>query len=63
MTSTTLTEEEKKEISVDEYELGTIHVFISYSSKDKVLAGKIKRTLEGYGLSVFLAHDDIPLSL
>ena len=60
MISTTLTEEENKKISVDEYELGTILVFVSYSSDDKILAGRIKRILEGYGLSVFLAHDDIP---
>lgn len=60
MTSTKLTEEENKLISVDEYELGIIHVFISYSSEEKLLAGQIKRTLEGYGLSAFLAHDDIP---
>ena len=60
MTSTTLTEEENKEISVDEYELGKILVFVSYSTDDKILAGKIKQLLEGYGLSVFLAHDDIP---
>lgn len=60
MASITLTEEENKEISIDEYELGKIQVFISYSSEDKFLAGRIKRILEGYGLSVFLAHDDIP---
>ena len=60
MISTTLIEEENKKISVDEYELGTILVFVSYSSDDKILAGRIKRILEGYGLSVFLAHDDIP---
>ncbi|MCW4015286.1 MAG: toll/interleukin-1 receptor domain-containing protein [Candidatus Bathyarchaeota archaeon] len=61
MTSTNLTEEEKKKhISVDEYELGKILVFVSYSNDDKILAGRIKLILEGYGLSVFLAHDDIP---
>ena len=60
MTSTKLTEEEKEKINVDEYELGKILVFVSYSTDDKILAGRIKRILEGYGLSVFLAHDDIP---
>ena len=35
-------------------------VFISYSSKDKVLAGDIKRLLEKHdGIRCFLAHDDI----
>ncbi len=33
--------------------------FISYSSKDKNLAGQIKHELEEYGLDVFLAHEDI----
>lgn len=37
----------------------TIRVFISYSTKDKLLAGKIKDLLEVYGLEVFLAHEDI----
>jgi len=60
MTSTKLTEEETEKINVDEYKLGKILVFISYSTDDKNLAGRIKRILEGYGLSVFLAHDDIP---
>ena len=60
MTSTKLTDEEKEKINVDEYELGKILVFVSYSNDDKILAGRIKRILEGYGLSVFLAHDDIP---
>jgi hypothetical protein len=34
-------------------------VFLSYSSLDKELAGQIKHELENYGLSVFLAHEDI----
>lgn len=33
--------------------------FISYSSKDKKLAGRLKKCLGWYGLDVFLAHDDI----
>jgi len=60
MTATKLTKKEKGKISIDEYELGTILVFVSYSSDDKILAGEIKQLLEQYGLSVFLAHDDIP---
>lgn len=34
-------------------------VFLSYSDIDKVIAGRIRRELKKYGLSVFLAHDDI----
>lgn len=34
-------------------------VFLSYSNEDKALAGKIKQDLEDYGLTVFLAHEDI----
>lgn len=34
-------------------------VFLSYSSSDKKLAGKVKEALEDYGLEVFLAHEDI----
>jgi len=37
----------------------TIRVFLSYSTSDKTLAGKIKSWLEYYGLKVFLAHEDI----
>ena len=54
-----LTKEDQEKISEDEYELGTIRVFVSYSSDDKYLAGDVKRILEQYGLTVFLAHDDI----
>jgi hypothetical protein len=60
MTTTKLTKEEQEKISVDEYETEPIQVFVSYSSDDKFLAGRIKSNLEDYGLSVFLAHDDIP---
>lgn len=34
-------------------------VFLSYSTSDKKLAGKIKLGLEEYGLDVFLTHEDI----
>lgn len=59
MASKKLTKKEIEKISVDEYEVETLRVFVSYSSDDKFLAGEIKRILEQYGLSVFLAHDDI----
>jgi hypothetical protein len=39
--------------------LETIDAFLSYNSKDKVLAGHIKERLEYFGISVFLAHSDI----
>ena len=60
MTSKKLTKKEKEKIASDNYEGKTIRIFISYSSVNKSLAGEIKRILEQYGLSVFLAHDDIP---
>ena len=38
----------------------SIRIFLSYSSDDGILAGKIKRYLEDYfGFEVFLAHEDI----
>ncbi len=37
----------------------SILVFLSYSSKDKDLAGKIKLRLETFGIEAFLAHEDI----
>jgi len=33
--------------------------FLSYSSKNKILAGNIKENLEKYDIDVFLAHEDI----
>ena len=60
MASIKLTKEELEKISADDYEGKPIRIFISYSSDDKSLAGQIKLMLERYGLSVFLAHDDIP---
>ena len=36
-----------------------LKIFLSYSNKDKDLAGSIKRFLERYSLQAFLAHDDI----
>ncbi|MFY9484152.1 MAG: toll/interleukin-1 receptor domain-containing protein [Patescibacteria group bacterium] len=37
----------------------TIRIFLSYSTKDKELAGRIKSGLESYGIEIFLAHEDI----
>ena len=40
--------------------MSQIQIFISYSSKDKKIAGYIKKNFENrYGFSVFLAHSDI----
>ena len=36
-----------------------IPIFLSHSSEDKLIAGEIKKTLEPFGIDVFLAHDDI----
>lgn len=36
-----------------------LQIFLSYSTKDKEIAGQIKKGLEGLGLEVFLAHQDI----
>lgn len=33
--------------------------FLSYSHKDKRIAGKLKEVLSQYGFDVFLAHDDL----
>ena len=38
---------------------GPLRAFISYSSKDKKLAGDVKETMEDYGVETFLAHEDI----
>ena len=37
----------------------TIKIFLSHSDKDKKIASKLKSKLYKYGLSVFLAHEDI----
>lgn len=39
--------------------LETIDAFLSYNSKDRLLARHIKERLEYLGISVFLAHSDI----
>ena len=43
----------------EESALKIISVFLSYSHKDREIAGEIKRRLEAHGLEVFLAHEDI----
>jgi hypothetical protein len=36
-----------------------LKIFLCYHSSDKAFAGKIKLHLNGYGLNIFLAHEDI----
>ena len=43
-------------------ELKPIRAFISYSTKDKVAAGRVKDFLASYGLECFLAHEDLQVS-
>lgn len=45
------------------YKARTARVFISYSVKDKELAGKVKDGLEIFGMDVFLAHEDLKPSV
>lgn len=45
--------------SEKEYVGKRLRIFLSYSSKDKIVAGEIKKTLEEFDLEVFVAHDDI----
>ena len=40
-----------------------IHVFLSYSNKNKKLAHRLKKALEQFGVVPFLAHDDIRVSM
>lgn len=37
----------------------TIKIFLSHSDKDKKIASELKYKLSKYGLSIFLAHEDI----
>ncbi len=37
----------------------TIPIFLSHSSEDKQIASEIKKTLDPFGIDIFLAHDDI----
>ena len=45
-----------------ESEQMTKKAFISYSTDDKIIAGKLKSVLEGYDIPSFMAHDDIEVS-
>jgi hypothetical protein len=36
-----------------------VNVFLSYSVVDREIAGRLKKELENFGLSIFLAHEDI----
>jgi len=44
------------------FKLNQIKGFFSYKNTDKIYAGKIKASLERYGIDVFLAHEDIKVS-
>lgn len=59
MVSVKLSQSNYDKIFTPTYEGKRLHVFISYSSTDKVYAGELKDFLQIYGLSVFLAHEDI----
>jgi len=39
--------------------VSTTKAFLSYSTKDKLLAGRVKQCLTYWGIDVFLAHEDI----
>lgn len=43
-------------------ESNTLNVFISYSTKNKAVAGKVKDILNNYGITGFLAHEDINIT-
>ena len=42
--------------------MSVIKAFLSYSTKDKKIAGKIKEEFEKIGINLFLAHQDIKIS-
>lgn len=44
------------------YKTGKLKVFISYSSKDRRIAAKLKDALSEFGLECFLAHDNLKVS-
>ena len=39
----------------------TLRLFLSYSHKDKRIAGAIKEAFNHYGMEAFLAHEDIQI--
>jgi len=48
--------------STPEEEGKRIELFLSYSTKDKTIAGKVATLLTGKGIDVFLAHENIEVS-
>ena len=52
----------KEELGILRSGDGKLRIFLSYSHKDKHVAGKVKIELEQCGFDVFLAHDDIEVS-
>ncbi len=50
-------------VTTDMQESCRPRAFISYSSKEKVVAGKLKKILESYEIDSFLAHEDIEVSM
>jgi len=55
----TITKDEYVKIKETEFIGKSLRIFLSYSSEDKILAGKIKDYLEQFHVRVFLAHEDI----
>lgn len=49
-------------MEIERLEFKPIQAFLSYSSKDKEIAGQVKENLEKYGIEAFLAHEDIEVS-
>src|SRR3989344_4581354 len=54
-----LKKDESKEIWDKNYKGKSLRIFVSYSSNDRKVVGEIKNSIERFGLSVFLAHEDI----
>lgn len=56
----TITKEDWEKIQTGGLVSNTLRLFLSYSDKDKFLAGNIKENLSKFNIGVFLAHEDIP---
>jgi hypothetical protein len=54
-----LSKKEYDKVFAENNEGNTVHAFMSYSSTEEAMAGSAKDFLEKYGLSVFLAREDI----
>jgi adenine-specific DNA methylase len=48
---------------MNENDIKSKEIFISYQTADKAVAGKIKKILSDYGMVSFLAHEDIEISI